>query len=241
MNIEKYYEKSGNFLTFSRAQASKFAKAEAGDFNPIHNVDARRFCVPGDLLFSVALQAIGLYQSMAFEFVQLVTDAHELEIIREGDKFLVQDRSEKNYLEVTVAGEKSDNLDVIRGLSRAYIEFSGVTFPYLLVDLLRQNEVMINPSRPLVMYKSMAFTLDSFTAGEMSLDYTGGTLVAEGKKAEVALPFGIRSGDKQIGHGSKKMLLGGLRPYDSNLMDTLVEDYNAIKSQFATNSQASAG
>ena len=241
MNIEEYYKKSGNFLTFSRAQASRFAKAEAGDFNPIHNVDARRFCVPGDLLFSVVLHTIGLYQSMAFEFDQLVTDAHELEVVQKEDKFLVQDRSKRTYLEVTVAGEKSDSLDVIHRLSRAYIEFSGVTFPYLLVDLLSQNEAMINPSRPLVMYKSMAFTFDSFAAGEMSLDYTGGTLVAEGKKAKVALPFGIRSGEKQIGHGSKNMLLGGLRPYDSSLMDTLVEDYNAIKSQFSINSQMSAG
>lgn len=232
MNIEKYYQKRGNWLSFTRQQASTFAKREAGDFNPIHDVDARRFCVPGDLLFSVTLHCIGLYQTMSFEFVQIVTDVHELEVVRDGDTFVLQDDSGKVYLQVSVSGERSDDAEFIAELSRAYIEFSGVTFPYLLVDLLRDNEVMINPSRPLVMYKSMAFTLDTFAAGELSLDYAGGTLDVNGKKGEVGLPFGIRSDSQQIGHGNKEMLLGGLRSFDDQVMEALVSDYNAIKEQF---------
>jgi len=108
-----------------------------------------------------------------------------------------------------------------------------VTFPYLLVDLLRDNDVMINPSRPLVMYKSMAFSLDHYTAGEIALDYTGGQIAVEGKKGEVTLPFGIRSGTQQIGHGSKEMLLGGLRPFDEDVMNALVAEYNGIKKQYS--------
>jgi len=232
LNIEKYYTKNGNLLSFSRQQASKFAKAEAGDFNPIHDIDARRFCVPGDLLFSAALHFAGLYQSMSFEFIQLVTDAHELEIVRHGDKYLFRDSSGKEYLQIAVEGDRCEDQEVIAELSRAYIEFSGITFPYLLVDRLRENAVMINPSRPLVMYKSMAFSLDSFSAEQVSLDYAGGTLQVDGKKAKVGLPFGIRSGSRQIGHGSKEMLLGGLRPYDDEVMDKLVDEYNTIKEQF---------
>ncbi len=213
-----------------------FAKGEAGDFNPIHDIDVRRFCVPGDLLFSVALHNVGVYQSMRFEFMQLVTDAHELEIVQDGEKFLLQDTSGRIYLQVIVAGKKSADADVISELSRAYIEFSGVTFPYLLVDLLRDNEVMINPTRPVVMYKSMAFTLERFETEKLSLDYSGGSLIADGKKAKVDLPFGILSGGERIGHGSKEMLLGGLRPYNEELMDTLVEDYNAIKEKYIVGS-----
>jgi len=232
LNIENYFEKKGDFITFTRDQASTFAKREAGDFNPIHDVDARRFCIPGDLLFSVVLRFIGLYQSMSFEFLQLVTDTHELRIVRDQEKYYLQDGSDRPYLEVLVAGEFTNKPDLVSDLSRAYIEFSGETFPYLLVDLLQREEVMINPSRPLVMYKSMAFTLDSFAAGKMTLDYSGGSLSADGKKADVVLPFGIRGGDREIGKGSKNMLLGGLRPYDETLMDALVTDYNNIKREF---------
>lgn len=234
LKIQDYFNKEGNKLSFSREQGSTFAKREAGDFNPIHNVDTRRFCVPGDLLFSVVLHCEGLYQSMSFEFEQLVTDTNELEIVWDGsDKFVLQDESGKIYLQVAVAGEQTRDETLVSALSRAYIEFSGVTFPYLLVDLMRNNGVMINPVKPLVMYKSMSFTLDRFSEGDMSLDYTGGWLSAEGKKAEVGLPFGICDKDETIGQGSKKMLLGSLRPFDDDQMDPLVEQYNAIKGQFS--------
>ena len=121
MNIENYYQNIGDSLSFTREQASNFAKGEAGDFNPIHNVDARRFCVPGDLLFSVAVHSIGLYQSMSFEFVQIVTDTQKLSIVRDGERFFIQDEFGKVYLKVVVSGERSDDPDVKAELSRAYI------------------------------------------------------------------------------------------------------------------------
>ena len=68
MNIEKYYRLEDSKLSFTRQQASEFAKTEAGDFNPIHNVDSKLFCVPGDLLFSVIIHHYGLRQIMGFSF-----------------------------------------------------------------------------------------------------------------------------------------------------------------------------
>lgn len=232
MKIEDYYQAEGELLSFSREQASRFAKAEAGDFNPIHDVDARRFCVPGDLLFSVVLHRIGLYQSMSFEFLQLVTDAHQLTISQNANSFELQDNNGRICLRIDVSGDRSEDAELVRELSRAYIEFSGVTFPYLLVDLMRDNNVMINSSRPLVMYRSMSFALDSFESGDMTLDYAGGSLTAAGKKAEVILPFAISCGDKTLGRGSKEMLLGGLQAFDDKTMESLVADYNAIKNRY---------
>jgi len=49
-----------------------FAKEVAHDFNPLHDVDAKRFCVPGDLLFSMALEKYGLSQNMHFNFSGMV-------------------------------------------------------------------------------------------------------------------------------------------------------------------------
>ena len=43
----------------SAEQGSRFAKEVAGDFNPIHDHDSKRFCVPGDLLFAIALSDFG--------------------------------------------------------------------------------------------------------------------------------------------------------------------------------------
>ena len=51
MLVEKYYSEVGQEVRVSRQQASDFAKNIADDFNPIHDVQTKRFCVPGDLLF----------------------------------------------------------------------------------------------------------------------------------------------------------------------------------------------
>lgn len=232
MKIEQYCAIEGDEISFSREQASLFAKAEAGDFNPIHDIDARRFCVPGDLLFSVVLHLAGLYESMSFEFLQLVTDTHKLRLVQVGNKFLLVDKNERVFMEVVVEGERTGNSDAIEALIRAYIEFSGYTFPYLLVDLFKKNDVMINPSRPLVMYKSMMFTLEENLFEKMTLEYSGGKLSPYAKKATVDLPFNIQADGREIGHGSKNMVLGGLRAYDDAEIDALVCQYNQIKDNY---------
>ncbi len=42
--------------------------------------------------------------------------------------------------------------------------FSGHTFPDILVKLMADNSVMINPARPMVMYQSMSIDLHTLTA-----------------------------------------------------------------------------
>ena len=74
MNIENYYQLDGTKLSFTREQASEFAKAVAGDFNSLHDIDATRFCVPGDLLFAVIVHHYGLRQTMGFSFSGMVGD-----------------------------------------------------------------------------------------------------------------------------------------------------------------------
>ena len=68
MNMEKYYHLENSKLSFTRQQASDFAKLVAGDFNPIHDPESKRFCVPGDLLFAVIIRHYGLRQVMGFSF-----------------------------------------------------------------------------------------------------------------------------------------------------------------------------
>ena len=66
MFLNDYFTESNDDIVISAQQASRFAKEVAGDFNPIHNLDAKRFCVPGDLLFSLVLAKYGLSQHMEF-------------------------------------------------------------------------------------------------------------------------------------------------------------------------------
>ena len=75
MLLKDFYTLEGDLIRFSREQASRFAKEVAGDFNPIHDVDAKRFCVPGDLLFSVMHDRHGLSQHMKAAFVGMITEA----------------------------------------------------------------------------------------------------------------------------------------------------------------------
>jgi len=76
INLKQFYKRVDDKVSFTREQASSFAKSVASDFNPIHDVTAKRFCVPGDLLFAVALTELGACQSMRFEFESMVTVLH---------------------------------------------------------------------------------------------------------------------------------------------------------------------
>ena len=55
---------------------------------------------------------------------------------------------------------------------------------------------------------------------------------AEGKKGEVSLNFDIFSSGQKVGKGNKKMLLGGLMPYDQLKIDGLVDEYNIVKTEY---------
>ena len=56
MFLENYCRITDDKISFTRQQASDFAKQIADDFNPLHDIQAKRFCVPGDLLFSLILE-----------------------------------------------------------------------------------------------------------------------------------------------------------------------------------------
>lgn len=68
MFIENFFKKSAHTISFTREQASQFAKEVADDFNPLHDIEAKRFCVPGDLLFSVILSQAAIHKEMTFTF-----------------------------------------------------------------------------------------------------------------------------------------------------------------------------
>ena len=110
MFLENYYTMTTSNgtdekISFSRQQASDFAKQIADDFNPLHNADAKRFCVPGDLLFSLILERAGLHQEMSFTFSSMVTDGIALTFPSDIDaNASIVDDNQKEYLKMTVSG-----------------------------------------------------------------------------------------------------------------------------------------
>lgn len=233
MFLENYCRITDDKISFTRQQASDFAKQIADDFNPLHNSDAKRFCVPGDLLFAIILERAGLHQEMSFTFSGMVTDATKLNIPTEiTTSASIVDDKQKEYLNIKVAGNCTKNRAAIESLTRAYVEFSGHTFPHILVELMNECQVMINPTRPMVMYESMSIQLDVLDFEEVALRLSSTTLDIEGKRGNACLSFDLISQGEVIGHGKKFMLLSGLRDYCQETIDTIVSHYNDTKAQY---------
>ncbi|WP_457675809.1 DUF3581 domain-containing protein [Thiolapillus sp.] len=235
MILENYYKIEQNRIRVSREQASDFAKRIANDFNPLHDTDSRRFCVPGDLLFGLILNRYGLSQHMRFEFSGMVGDGVELHFPdMDGENLAILDDNDKEYLRVQRSGDTTTDRELINSLVQAYVSFSGHAFPWVLVPLMEAHGVMINPDRPLIIYENMEIHLDRLDIDNPELRLSGTCFSIEGKRGEVQLNFTLSSNGSVIGHGSKNMVLGGLRPWDKTRMDAVVNEYLERQKQFGT-------
>ncbi len=234
MNLEKYCHLEGSRLSFTRQQASDFAKRVAGDFNTLHDIDSKRFCVPGDLLFSVIIHHYGLRQTMGFSFSGMVSDDVTL-ILPEVNarEISIYDENDKKYLDVSSNGALSRNKDLIGSLTRNYVEFSGHTFPDVLVPLMQENNVMMNPERPLVIYDHMRISLDTLDIDSIDLSLSNSTFRQYGKRGDVALNYDLCCNGERVGKGQKKMVVSGLREYEQARVDEMIATYNEHKSRYA--------
>ena len=227
MILENYYRINQNRILVSRQQASDFAKQVANDYNPIHDVDSKRFCVPGDLLFSLVLKHYGLCQHMCFRFSGMVGDRVQLIFPDTSDpEVTISGDNGKEYLHLQRDGECTQDQQVIEKLIRIYVAFSGHAFPHILVPMMEEHQVMINPDRPLIIYESMELHLDRLDLQDPSLDLAETSLEVKGKRGKVALNFTFRDGQETVGEGTKKMVLSGLRPFDAERMQEVVAGYN---------------
>ena len=233
MFIEQYCSIKNEQISFTRQQGSDFAKQVADDFNPLHNIEAKRFCVPGDLLFSIIIAKSGLHKEMSFNFSGMVNDGIALtfpnEIINDFD---IVDNNNKTYLSIEASGEKTHCASLINALTKAYVDFSGHTFPDILVKLMTKNNVMINPSRPMVMYQCMKISLERLDITTLSLKLSKTSLTIDGKRGDAWLEFDLISDGEIVGHGKKHMLLSGLREYCQDNVDAMVTQYQNSKTAY---------
>lgn len=230
MFLQSFFSQNGNQLCISAEQGSQFAKQVCNDYNPIHDVESKRFCVPGDLLFALTLNNYGLSQQMRFDFSGLVPADKELLFPEWNTSELsITDSREKIYLNAYREGDMSQEQSAIEHLVRSYVAFSGHSFPYILVPLMQEHQVMINVARPLVMYQSMSLSLDQIALSTPEVKFLDAQMEVDGKRGNVTLQFSINEGEKAIGRGEKKLVLSGLREFDQQAMDQLILDYEARK------------
>ncbi len=213
MFLTPYVSTSENQFEFTRQQASHFAKKVAGDFNPIHDEDNKRFCVPGDLLFAVLLQKEGISQKMRFNFSGMVSEGVALNVVEKGEhESAVVDTAGKEYLQMTHQGEVSHDQAFIEHVVTNYVQFSGMNFPHIMVPLMEQEQMMINCQRPLVIYESMEVEFDRLDLQHPEVEFTGATFDVEGKRGVVTLNFAFKEDGDVVGKGVKRMVASGLKP-----------------------------
>ncbi|MCK2150207.1 DUF3581 domain-containing protein [Marinobacter alexandrii] len=232
MFLDRFHSIQQGRIHITALQASRFAKEIAGDFNPIHDPDARRFCVPGDLLFAVVVSHFGLSANMTFQFKSLLGDGVPLEF-REPEEGRIElcDANGKVYLEVTHSGPNTRDETIIENFTRRYVAASGKNFPHTLQPLMESNGVMFNPDRPMVMYESMSLALDRLDATDPELELHDAQLAANGKRGNVTLEYRLLSEQNPVGQVAKRLVLGGLRPYCPDAMAGVLEEFYRLKAR----------
>ena len=233
MFLNPYHSANNTKIIISAEQGSSFAKDISNDFNPIHDPGSKRFCVPGDLLFSLVLGRYGISEKMTFNFAGMVSADTELSFPESpGDHFKIVDGREKSYLEVSRSGQVSDNAAAIESLTKNYVYFSGQNFPYILVPLMAEQNVMINPARPLAIYQSMSLHLDHLDLKQPLVELADSEMKVNGKRGDVELRFDLMDGAEKVGWGVKKIILSGLREYQQTAIDEMSADYNSWQASY---------
>ncbi|TMP47184.1 DUF3581 domain-containing protein [Pseudoalteromonas citrea] len=226
--LSRFYQEQGEHVVITREQGSLFAKQVADDFNPLHDVDAKKFCVPGDLLFSLVLARYGVSENMQFSFVGMVDETSLLSFPTGGSEFDITS-NDKVMMSVKREGEANLCPTLIDSLTKNYVEFSGTAFPHVIIPLMAEQGVMINPARPMVIYESMAIHLDDKSISQVELAADTPEFSYEGKRGKIILRFKLLSNGQQVGRGEKHMLVSGIREYCQDMVDDLITYYNNRK------------
>jgi hypothetical protein len=86
----------------------------------------------------------------------------------------------------------------------------------------------------------MRIALDTLDIGEISLSLADSEFRLYGKRGDVALNFDLSCNGEKVGKGQKKIVLSGLREFDQDKIDELVQIYNQHKNDYLKPRAASA-
>ncbi len=233
MFLKQFFSTRSNKILIEAKQASLFAKEIAGDFNPLHDPEAKRFCVPGDLLFSIVLEHYGLRQNMHFTFSGMVGHGVYLNFPEtDSENYNITDDKGKTYLHVERKGPVVNDPELIKAFIQNYVAFSGLNFPHVLVPMMAKQNVMINTERPLVIYESMSFEFAHMNFSNLDMEASETELEVVGKRGDARLHFNIKDGDEIVGQGFKKLIISGVREYNHDVITNFTDNYLTRKQQY---------
>ncbi len=234
MFLKEFYSGSNDSVSISAEQGDSFAKDIANDFNPLHDADSKRFCVPGDLLFALVLHKYGVSKKMNFTFAGMVGHGDVTLDFSETNEsqFDIVGSNGKTILKVDRSGEHTQNELVVNAVIRGYVAFSGHNFPHILVPLMAKENVMININRPFVIYDSMTLEFDHLDFTDPTIEMLDPELQVNGKRADAYFRFQIKADDKVVGKGFKKIVISGVREYEEQPMQEFVDNYLARKNTY---------
>ena len=111
---------------------------------------------------------------------------------------------------------------------RNYVVFSGQNFPHLLVPLMAEHQVMINPQRPLVIYESMSLHFDSLDLTAPAVELAGTSLEVNGKRGDAEFQFRlVDKGETLWLCGVKTLFLAACGSTSKPLLIDMVAEYSA--------------
>jgi hypothetical protein len=233
MFLRPFYHCKNDRIKISAEQGSRFAKSVCDDFNPIHDPNYKRFCVPGDLLFALTLERYGISQRMRFGFSGMLSaDTGLIFPMARAEHLKVTDSHDRCYLELDQSGLVLRRERAVEALTQSYVRFSGRNFPHILLPLMAKHNVMINPQRPLVVYASMSLQMHNLEFEQIETRLLDSQLEIDGKRGNATLTFEFMADNQSVGSGSKHLILSGLRDYQQTEVDGMVERYNARQAAF---------
>ena len=147
----------------------------------------------------------------------------------------MKDTQGKTYLQVERSGDFSRDSALIESFIRDYVAFSGQNFPYVLVPLLAQENVMFNINRPLVIYESMTLSFDHLDFQQASVEMLEPKMEVNGKRATAFLHFQIKADGDAVGTGFKKLALSVPSDYEAEPMQAFVDEFLARKNDYLSN------
>jgi hypothetical protein len=234
MFLRPFYHCKNDRIKISAEQGSRFAKSVCDDFNPIHDPNYKRFCVPGDLLFALTLERYGISQRMRFGFSGMLSaDTGLIFPTDPAEHLKVTDCHDRCYLELDQSGLVLRRERAVEALTQSYVRFSGRNFPHILLPLMAKHNVMINPQRPLVVYASMSLQMHNLEFEQIETRLLDSQLEIDGKRGNATLTFEFMADNQSVGSGSKHLILSGLRDYQQTEVDGMVERYNARQAAFS--------
>jgi len=169
---------------------------------------------------------------MTFDFQGMVSGGMPIQFTESDKSIAAKNDKDKQVLHVSRDGDITQNSIFVEGLIRAYVAFSGETFPHTIIKLMKEEGMMINTRKPMVIYDQMTLSFERFSESAPQVELQNCHFDVNGKRGMVVMDFDLLADNESIGSGQKQIIMSGLRPYEQSGIDYLVDTYNAGKAAF---------